>query len=110
MAESGLVFVGPSPESIESFGLKHTARKLAEQAGVPTVPGSQDLLQNEEKAVQAARGLGFPVSPTRPLDLHRNLVFNALILATNAQIHPTGHAESHGRGWWNGPSRLCRRR
>ncbi|CAM1510806.1 Fc.00g083190.m01.CDS01 [Cosmosporella sp. VM-42] len=60
-AASGLVFVGPSPEAIESFGLKHTARGLAAKAGVPVVPGSEGLLDTEDAAVSAAVSIGFPV-------------------------------------------------
>lgn len=61
VADAGLVFVGPSPESIEQFGLKHTARDLALKAGVPVVPGTQGLLSGVEDAVKAAKDLGFPV-------------------------------------------------
>lgn len=56
-----MVWVGPSPESIESFGLKHTARDLATQAGVPIVPGSAGLITSEEDAVKESKRLGFPV-------------------------------------------------
>ncbi|KAK7937864.1 urea carboxylase [Apiospora aurea] len=49
-AAVGLHFVGPSPESIEQFGLKHTARALATKAGVPVVPGSEGLLGNADDA------------------------------------------------------------
>lgn len=56
-----MVWVGPSPESIESFGLKHTARDLATQAGVPIVPGSKGLVTSEEDAVKESERLGFPV-------------------------------------------------
>ncbi len=56
-----MVWVGPSPESIESFGLKHTARDLATQAGVPIVPGSKGLIKSEEDAVEESKRLGFPV-------------------------------------------------
>jgi urea carboxylase len=65
VTNGGMVFVGPSPESIESFGLKHTARELATKAGVPTVPGTKELVKNEEDAVQEAMKLGFPVTTTR---------------------------------------------
>lgn len=61
VSDSGMVFVGPSPESIESFGLKHTARKLAVEAGVPIVPGTEGLIKDEDEAIKAAGGLGFPV-------------------------------------------------
>ena len=58
---AGIVFAGPSLESIEAFGLKHTARDLATKAGVPIVPGSQGLVKSEDEAVEVAKGLGFPV-------------------------------------------------
>ncbi|EXJ80438.1 acetyl-CoA/propionyl-CoA carboxylase [Capronia coronata CBS 617.96] len=61
LREHGLAFVGPSPEHIESFGLKHSAIKLAIEAGVPVVPGSNGLLDDEERAVSMAQRLGFPV-------------------------------------------------
>lgn len=60
-AQAGLVFAGPSPESIEAFGLKHTARDLATKADVPIVPGSKGLVQSEDEAVKIAQELGFPV-------------------------------------------------
>ena len=56
-----MVFVGPSPQSIESFGLKHTARELATKAGVPVVPGTQGLVETEDQAVEESKKLGFPV-------------------------------------------------
>ena len=56
----GIVFIGPTPENIEAFGLKHTARELARANGVPLLPGS-GLLQSAEEALVAARELGYPV-------------------------------------------------
>jgi len=61
VAAAGMVFVGPSPDSIESFGLKHTARQLATKAGVPVVPGTDGLIENEDEAVKESTRLGFPV-------------------------------------------------
>ncbi|KAK6221369.1 hypothetical protein LQW54_001468 [Pestalotiopsis sp. IQ-011] len=58
---AGLVFVGPSAETIESMGLKHTAREFAISAGVPVIPGSKGLLVSVEDAVSEAQKLGFPV-------------------------------------------------
>ncbi|KAI9844288.1 MAG: hypothetical protein M1837_005698 [Sclerophora amabilis] len=58
---AGIIFVGPRPEDIESFGLKHKARELAVKAGVPVVPGSDGLVKSEDEAVQIATKLGFPV-------------------------------------------------
>ncbi|KAI4171761.1 MAG: hypothetical protein LQ343_004012 [Gyalolechia ehrenbergii] len=61
VATAGLIWVGPSPESIESFGLKHTARDLAVKAGVPIVPGTEGLISSEDDAVEESTRLGFPV-------------------------------------------------
>jgi urea carboxylase len=59
-AEAGIVFIGPTPDNIRTFGLKHSARALAAAHGVPLAPGT-DLLTDEEEAVAAARRIGFPV-------------------------------------------------
>ena len=61
VADSGMVFVGPSPDCIESFGLKHKARELAVKAGVPIVPGSEGLIESVEDAVRESNRLGYPV-------------------------------------------------
>jgi len=57
----GIVWVGPSPEAIEAFGVKHTARGLAEKANVPIVPGTKGLVEDEEAAAKEAERIGFPV-------------------------------------------------
>lgn len=57
---AGLVFLGPTPEQIRDFGLKHEARTLAERAGVPLVPGS-GLLEHIDDALLAAERIGYPV-------------------------------------------------
>jgi acetyl-CoA carboxylase biotin carboxylase subunit len=58
--DAGLIFVGPSPDSIRSLGLKTVARKTVAQAGVPITPGSGDATTDEELVV-AAQAIGFPV-------------------------------------------------
>ncbi len=57
--EAGLVFVGPTAEVIEQMGSKVAARKLCQEAGVPTVPGSGALQDNA--LVEWAQKHGFPV-------------------------------------------------
>ena len=59
-ADAGIVFIGPTPENISTFGLKHSARALAAAHDVPLAPGT-DLLTDEEAAVQAAAAIGYPV-------------------------------------------------
>ena len=57
---AGLVFVGPTPEQLRLFGLKHTARDLARQQGLPLLEGT-DLLDSLGDALQAADSVGYPV-------------------------------------------------
>ncbi|MEE4199672.1 urea carboxylase [Erythrobacter sp.] len=57
---AGIAFVGPTPDNIRTFGLKHSARALAEASGVPLAPGS-GLLGDIDEAVRAAETIGFPV-------------------------------------------------
>ncbi len=60
-ADHQIVFIGPSPDSIRSMGDKSTAKKTMQQVGVPTVPGSKGLVQDEEEARTIARSMGYPV-------------------------------------------------
>jgi urea carboxylase len=59
-AAAGIVFVGPTPDQIRRFGLKHTSREIARAAGVPLTPGT-DLLRDVGEAKQAAAEIGYPV-------------------------------------------------
>ena len=58
--QAGIVFVGPTAQQIGEFGLKHRARELAAEAGVPMTPGS-GLLDSLEEAQDAAAKIGYPV-------------------------------------------------
>ncbi|MEB3351947.1 MAG: acetyl-CoA carboxylase biotin carboxylase subunit [Cyanobacteriota bacterium] len=60
-ADHGLTFVGPSPESIRSMGDKSTAKRTMQRVGVPTIPGSEGLLDSVEEAAALAEGMGYPV-------------------------------------------------
>jgi acetyl/propionyl-CoA carboxylase alpha subunit len=87
---AGIIFAGPSPESIETFGLKHTARELATKANVPIVPGTQGLVQTEDEAVVTSQKLGFPVR-------------SRLAKQSKTCAHRmVGHAQSDGRRWGHG--------
>ncbi|WP_345801631.1 urea carboxylase [Microbacterium sp. AZCO] len=57
---AGVRFVGPSAAQIAAFGEKHTARELAQQAGVPMLQGT-GLLSGADEAVAAADAIGYPV-------------------------------------------------
>jgi acetyl-CoA carboxylase biotin carboxylase subunit len=58
--DAGLVFVGPSAEAIEKMGNKSAARRLAQEADVPVVPGSEESASVDE-AVETAEEIGYPV-------------------------------------------------
>ncbi|SFI33856.1 urea carboxylase [Paenibacillus sp. UNC496MF] len=58
--ERGIAFIGPTPEQMELFGLKHTARGIAERAGVPLLPGT-GLIADPEEALAQADAIGYPV-------------------------------------------------
>ncbi len=58
---SDLVFVGPTPEQIRSMGDKAVARETMRAAGVPVVPGSDGIVDDETEALAIAREIGFPV-------------------------------------------------
>src|SRR5262249_53702970 len=57
----GIKFIGPSPYAIRMMGDKAQARKIAMQAGVPIIPGSEGVLETEEEARRAAESMGYPV-------------------------------------------------
>ena len=60
LQDAGVLFIGPTPEVLVEFGLKHEARKLAAAAKVPIVPGSAIITSIEDAINEAAR-IGYPV-------------------------------------------------
>jgi acetyl-CoA carboxylase biotin carboxylase subunit len=60
-ADHQIVFIGPSPDAIRAMGDKSTAKKTMQKAGVPTVPGSPGLIENEKDADAIAKEIGYPV-------------------------------------------------
>jgi urea carboxylase len=58
--DAGIVFVGPTPQQLRVFGLKHTARALAREQGVPLLEGT-DLLPDVAAALAAGERVGYPV-------------------------------------------------
>ncbi|WP_421885855.1 acetyl-CoA carboxylase biotin carboxylase subunit [Methylibium sp.] len=59
--EEGLVFIGPKHYSIAAMGDKIASKKLANEAKVNTIPGWNDAIESAERAVEIARGIGYPV-------------------------------------------------
>ncbi len=61
VAAAGFTFIGPTPEMIRQMGDKAEARKLMTRAGLPTIPGSKDVLVDVDEALSLAKEIGYPV-------------------------------------------------
>jgi acetyl-CoA carboxylase biotin carboxylase subunit len=59
--EEGILFIGPTGESLETMGSKLRAKSDMTQAWIPVIPGSESALTGEEKALETANALGYPV-------------------------------------------------
>ena len=59
--EAGIVFIGPKHHSIAAMGDKIESKKLAGKAGVNCIPGVNDAIELPERAVEIAKGIGYPV-------------------------------------------------
>ncbi len=60
-ASCNIVFIGPSAEAIRLMGDKVQARKIMKKAGVPIIPGSEDVVSNKDEALKIAKKIGYPV-------------------------------------------------
>lgn len=61
VTEKGIVFIGPPPEAMEAMGGKISARKIAVEAGVPVVPGTNKPIEDFEEAKKIAADVGYPI-------------------------------------------------
>ena len=59
--DAGLVWIGPSPDAIDTMGDKINARNLMEKAGVPVAGGTREPVADVEEAVALAGGIGYPI-------------------------------------------------
>src|SRR5262249_13354948 len=59
--EAGIIFVGPRPEALDQLGDKTAPRRIAAQAGVPVLSGSDNPVSSPEMAAKLADQLGYPV-------------------------------------------------
>ena len=60
-AECNITFIGPSPEAITRMGDKTTAKETMKEAGVPTVPGTEGIIEDLDEAAKTAKEIGYPV-------------------------------------------------
>lgn len=56
-----IAFIGPNPEAIRAMGMKDASKALMKKAGVPTIPGSDGLVEGEAHALAVAEEIGYPV-------------------------------------------------
>lgn len=61
VADAGMIFIGPSPASIEMMGSKLAAKDAAKKFGVPMVPGIEEAITDVEMAKEIGRRVGYPV-------------------------------------------------
>ncbi|MCC0075760.1 MAG: acetyl/propionyl/methylcrotonyl-CoA carboxylase subunit alpha [Rhodobacter sp.] len=61
LEKEGVIFVGPPSPAIEAMGDKITSKKIAQEAGVSTVPGYMGLIADAEEAVKISDQIGYPV-------------------------------------------------
>lgn len=59
--QQGITFIGPTGDIIRAMGDKATARRLAQEAGVPITPGSQGVIRDAAQALAIAEKIGYPV-------------------------------------------------
>ncbi|MCH8318247.1 MAG: ATP-grasp domain-containing protein, partial [Bacteroidetes bacterium] len=59
--KAGIIFIGPSPQSIEMMGDKLTAKKAVSKYNVPTVPGGDHSIKNIKNAREKAKQIGYPI-------------------------------------------------
>ena len=60
-AELNIKFIGPTAQMIDQMGDKSNAKKTMKAAGVPTIPGSEGLLESVEEGKKLAKEIGYPV-------------------------------------------------
>lgn len=58
---AGIVFIGPAPDAIAAMGDKIESKKIADKAGVSTVPGHMGIVEDTKKAAEIAEEIGYPV-------------------------------------------------
>ena len=61
LAAEGIAFIGPNPEAIDAMGDKIASKRLAAEAGVSTVPGHLDVIEDIAHAIRIAEDIGYPV-------------------------------------------------
>ena len=101
----GITFIGPPVGAIEAMGDKITSKKIADEAGVSTVPGYMGLIDDAEHAVKIASEIGYPVMVKasaggggRGMKLaHFDYDLAIGRAATRPPHHPPPHLGSDGR-------------
>ncbi|WZL72857.1 pyruvate carboxylase [Clostridiaceae bacterium 35-E11] len=59
--ESGIEFIGPTPEMMDRVGDKIKSKIVAQSVGVPTIPGVEKPIESDEQAIEFAKACGYPI-------------------------------------------------
>lgn len=59
--KAGIIFIGPSPQTIEQMGNKVMARQVMEKNNIPVIPGTDREIKTKEEAVSLAKAMGYPL-------------------------------------------------
>lgn len=100
-ARSELTFIGPTPDQIRKMGDKATARATMDEVGVPTVPGSDGIIDTVEEAKAVAETMGFPIM----IKASAGGGGKGMRLATNMEEFPSlfTAAQNEGRAAFGNP-------
>ena len=91
----GLIFIGPTPKQLREFGLKHRARALASETGVPLAPGS-GLIRDLANAELEAGAIGYPV-------MLKGTAGAAELVWLCVQLQKNSRVISNGSDGWQSP-------
>jgi acetyl-CoA carboxylase, biotin carboxylase subunit len=61
LAKQGIIFIGPNPNAVYKMGAKDISKQVAQEAGVPVVPGSTGEIESVEDAIKIATDIGYPI-------------------------------------------------
>ena len=113
-AAAGIIFIGPSPQTMRDLGNKVAARNLAISCGVPVMPATQPLPDDPDEVKRLARDVGYPVMlkaswggggrGMRPIESEDKLLDSVDAAPSGRQRAPSARTKSISKNWCAGPA------